>query len=529
MTDETPDGDGAPPPEVNAGAATKPGVGITIAKNYLWLLTDSIAGMLTAFYCSILVARGLGPDRMGEYNYLLYFAAVLKMFTEVAVPVTLRKFAAELMGREDYSALKTLVRAALRLEVKLAALGLVVGLTLAYLIFRPDQRALGMLAVVTIVPGILLSVPAGALWATENLSYNVVASVAAMAVNAAGVTASVFLGWGLMGLVASMLGSRTIDCALRFLLYRWRYSGLPGTARDHVEPDLRRRMISFAAMQLVLILLYALLFDRMEVFFLKALAPSREIAFFSISFTLAQYLLIIPQTLSGSASVSMMVRQGRSSNESARIAVTATWFAILFATPILFGVSALSDPLMHLIYGVRYLPAVPVLGVLCLFSLALAASQSAQWLLVSAERQMFYMVVLVGAGLFDVLGNLLLIPSFGALGAAYAKGSSQLLAAAAFLAYMVWRFKVTLPFGRIARLLLAATAMYAVVRLLGEVLASLPAVVAGIPVGAGIFFLLVRWLRCLDAADRDRLRQLTRMMPSRARPLYLGLLHFLVP
>src|SRR5262249_50071710 len=148
--------------------------------------------------------------------------------------------------------------------------------------------------------------------------------------------------------------------------------------------------------------------DRMEVLFLKGLAPSREIAFFSISFTVSQYLLIIPKTLASSASVSMMVKQGHAPEESTRIAALTTWFTILLAAPLVFGVASLSDPLLRLAYGAKYVPAIPVLTVLSLFALGQAASQPSQYLLVSSERQKFYLIGLGAAGLIDVIGCLAL-------------------------------------------------------------------------------------------------------------------------
>jgi O-antigen/teichoic acid export membrane protein len=385
------------------------------------------------------------------------------------------------------------------------------------------------LAVLTIIPGVFMGVPAGALYATENLSYNAVSSVSAIAVNLIGVTTSVLLGWGLVGLVASTLASRSVDCVLRFMLFRWRYANVPGTARRTLDPALLKRMTSFGMLQIILILLYALLFDRMEVFFLKALAPAREIAFFSISFTLAQYLLIIPNTLSGAASVSMMVKQGRSPRESAEIAAATTWFTTLVAAPVLVGVAALSDPLLRLAYGANYLPAIPVLTALSLFALSLAASQPAQYLLVSAERQVFYILCLISAALIDVAGNMLLIPSFGSLGAAYAKGISQAVAGVGFIAYMVRKFDVTLPFSRIARLMAVVVAMFFAVRLVTAPLAPLAALAVGIPVGAVVFISLMRWLRCLDATDRDRLRRFDKLLPASTHRAYFTMLDFVAP
>jgi O-antigen/teichoic acid export membrane protein len=515
---------------LDPGGTSKPeGTVTTIARNSFWLLIDNVSALFASFYCSILVARKLGPDLMGRYNYVLWFATVLKMISDVAIPATFRKFSAEFMGRGDYSVLKTMVRRTLRLQVKLAIGGATIGLLIVHFRFAPDQKQLASLAVLTIVPALLLSVPAGVLYGTENLRYNVIGSTLSIAVNLIGVTVSVLMGWGLVAIVGSLLVSRTFDCLLRFAMFRKLARNLPGEAADRLEPKLRARLIRFAALQLIPTLLYSFLFDRTEVFFINKLSVPAQIAFFSLSFTLVQQLLILPQTLAGSASVTIMVKQGHAPAEAARIAGSATWFTILFGAPILFGVAALSDPLLRLMYGAKYLPAIPVLTTLSFFALGLAASQSAQFLLVAAERQIFYIVwLLVGAGI-DVIGCELWIPSHGALGAAYAKGLSQLVAAAGFLGFMVLKFRVTLPMWRIAKLLATCTSMYVGVRFLGSQLPPLLAVLLGVPLGVAIFALLTRWLRCLDTLDRERLRTIAALLPSRTRGLYRTLIDIIVP
>lgn len=517
-------------PALEPSARPQDGTGLTIARNSLWLMVDSLAAVVASFYCSITVARVLGPDLMGQYNYVLYFAAVLKMVAEVAIPATLRKFAAEFVGRGDYVAVRTLLARGLRLQVKLGLAALLLGLAIVFTAFPAEQRLVAALAVFSILPGMLLSTPTGALAATENLRHIVVASLGGIAANLFGVTVSLLMGWGLVGLTASLLLSRAVDCVLRFAIFHRVYALLPGgTQRGSLEPDLRRRMIRFAAHQMILVLFYALLFDRMEVFLLKGLAPSREIAFFSISFTLVAYLLHIPQNLSQSAQVSAWVQQGRAPEEAVQTTVTATWFVLLIAGPTLFGVAAVSDPLLRLLYGARYLPAIPVLAVLSILSLGLAVSQPTQFLLVGAERQRFYLLWLGLAGVVSVGANLLLIPRFGALGAAVAKGAGGVFGAAGFLVYLVARFRGKLPYARMGKLLVACVAMFLCVRAVERELPSLLALLLGVPFGAALFLVITRWLRFLDAADRARLRQLQRLMPSRARGSYLAIIDYLVP
>jgi O-antigen/teichoic acid export membrane protein len=519
------------PPRSEPTGEKKPGVGVTIAKNSFWLMLDTVVGMLATLYSSILVARRLGPDFMGNYNYILWFATVLRMVTEVAIPATVRKFAAEFMGRGDYVTLKSMLQRAMRLQAKLAIAGVSLGLVFVTVSFAHEQRIFATLAVLSVLPGLFLSIPAGALWATENLRHNVMASLAATSVNLVGLTASVFFGWGLIGLMASLLTSRVVDCILRFTIFRRQYDLLPGQARKGpLEEGLRKRMIPFAAQQMLLSAFYTLLFDRMEVFFLRSMAPSREIAFFSVPFTLVFYLLQFPQQMSGAAGASMMVKQGRSPAEAARIAATATWFMMLVAAPVLFGVASVSDPLLRVMYGAKYLPAIPVLATLAMFALSLGVSQPAQYLLVAAEKQNFYLLWLAVSGVVDVVANLLLVPRFGALGAAYGKGASQLVAAAGFLTFMVVHFRVTLPVARMIKLMVAVTAMFLSVRaLLRFTESALPGLALGVPFGVLVFVLAMRLLRCLDVADADRLRQIGRLLPGPARRSYGAIVAFLVP
>jgi O-antigen/teichoic acid export membrane protein len=504
--------------------------GVSIARNSLWLTVDAVVGMGVSFYVSILAARHLGPDFMGRFNYILYFASCLRLVTEVAIPSAVRKFGAELNGRGELSMLKTIVSRALRLQARLAFVSMLVGLALVLKFFEAEQRVVATIAVVNIVPGLLLSVPTGALWATGNLRSNVLSSLCAHAVNFTGVTLSVLLGWGLVGITSSLLASRLADCTIRYTIFRREYAKVPGEIlTGPLDPAFRARMVRFAWNQLALAVLNAVLFDRVEIFFLKRYAPTRDIAFFSISFTLVQYLLFLPQSLASSASVRAWTEQGRSPAEAARTTATATWFVLLLTTPELFGVSAISGPLMSLLYGSRYVEAIPVLRALSLFAVAVGLVGPTQLLLVGAERQRFYIGWLAACGLLGVAADLVLIPRYGAMGAAFAKGTIEVVACVGFLAYLIVHFRVSLPFARIARLLAACGAMYGVVRLVEARLPSLAALVVGVPVGAATFIVLVRLLRCLDGADRDRLRRLDRIVPGRARPAYLRVIDFVAP
>lgn len=523
--------DGAATPPAAAGAAAKrPGVGQTIARNSFWLLFDSLFGMAAAFYCSITVARGLGPELMSDYNYVIVLASVLRLVTELAIPMTFRKFASELMGRQDFAMLRTLIRFSLRVQMQLAALGVVVGLVIALASSSHERRLFGVLAVISVLPALLLSIPTGVLQATENVRLYIVGSMAGITVNLVGITLSVVFHFGLMGVMISFVSSRFVDCALRFVMFRRVYARLPGSAADApaaLDPALRKRLYWFALRQLPQIGFQILLWERMEVLFLKDLGPAGSIAFFSISVTLVQYVMQLPASLAGSAGTTLMVHQGRAPGEVARIATTAIWFTMLIAAPALFGLASVADPLVWVLYGARYVPAIPVLTLLAVVALTQALQHPLGPFLLATDQQNFMLFWGCVQVVISIACCLLLIPHFGAMGAALSRGIVHFIAVTGGLVFVVWRFKLPLPVGRMARLLIACTAMFAGVRLAVRPLPPLAGLLVGITVGVAIFAVATRWLRFLDDADRGRLRQLGHMLPARVRGGFMALIDFL--
>lgn len=508
----------------------KPQVGVTIARNSFWLLIDSSVGFASAFYCSIAVARGLGPDRMGDYNYIMWFANVLRLVTELAIPATLRKFAAELMGQGEYVKLKTLVSRVLRIQVGLGTLGVGVGLGLVFLFSGRGRWLFACVAVLSVLPALIRSIPAGAIQATENLRPNVVSSLSAITVNVVGITLSIVLHWGLLGVIISFLACRTVECVLSLIFFRLMYARLPGeVSAEPIDPELRRRLIRFARNQAVLIVSQIVLWDRMEVFFIKLLSVSREISFFSLGITLTQYTLMLPAVMAGSAGATIMVQQGRAPGEVARLAGTAVWFTMLVAAPCLFGMAAVSGPLMKILYGSKYVAAIPALSALSIFALSQALQYPIGPFLLAKEEQGFIIKWSTVMMAVDFALCLLLIPRHGALGAACAKGAAHFVGVTGFLVFMNRRLQVPIPVWRMVKMLIICSVMALSVYSMQRVLPPLGALAAGIPLGVAVFALLTRWSGCLDDADRDRLNRVDRLLPARVRPPFRALVRFLVP
>jgi O-antigen/teichoic acid export membrane protein len=181
-------------------------------------------------------------------------------------------------------------------------------------------------------------------------------------------------------------------------------------------------------------------------------------------------------------------------------------------------------------YGPQYLAAIPVFVVVALLSIPKAILTPAQTLLYSAEDLGFILKWGCVAAAINVLLDLALIPSHGALGAAWANGVAQSFAALTIWGRVLVRYPVRIDVRVLLRLSAATLAMAIVV--LGIVAMPFdPLMKLSVAVPAGIIVFLVtsRMFMVLQKDDRRRLLQLSALLPTPVGPSFKRLIEFLVP
>jgi len=181
-------------------------------------------------------------------------------------------------------------------------------------------------------------------------------------------------------------------------------------------------------------------------------------------------------------------------------------------------------------YGSQYLPAIPVFIVVALLSIPKAVLTPALTLLYSAEDLGFIMKWGGAAALINVLLDVALIPSHGAIGAAWANGIAQTFAALSIWARVLVRYPVRIDIPVVLRLAAATLAMAIVV--LGIVAMPLsPLMTLGIavPAGAIVFLVTSRMFMVLQKEDRRRLLVFSALLPTPVGSPFKRLVDFLVP
>jgi O-antigen/teichoic acid export membrane protein len=225
-----------------------------------------------------------------------------------------------------------------------------------------------------------------------------------------------------------------------------------------------------------------------------------------------------------------MAEYGRDKDRLFRMTSKASTYVLLGALPILIGVACIGGPFVRVMYGPQYLPAIPVFIVVALLSIPRAILTPAQTLLYSAEDLGFVLKWGFVAAAINVLLDLALIPGHGALGAAWANGVAQTLAAVSIWGRVLVRYPVRIDKPALLRIAAATLAMAVVV--LGIVampLSPLMKLSIAVPAGAIVFLVTSRMFAVLHKDDRRRLLQLSALLPTPVGSSLNRLVDFLVP
>lgn len=193
--------------------------------------------------------------------------------------------------------------------------------------------------------------------------------------------------------------------------------------------------------------------------------------------------------------------------------------------PIGLGAAAIT-PAFVLLYGPDFLPMAPVLSILLVGNIVGALASVSATVLHSADKQSFIVRLGFVAVVLNIGLDFVLIPRYGAVGAAVANSASQLVSGVVGISYSVRRLNLTFPLRSVARIALAALSAAAVAGLISSWLGGL---VLAIAAGILVYPVMLRAFAALDTGDRALLRQMHAYLPKQLEPTYQSLVDFLVP
>ncbi len=380
--------------------------------NSAWLIADKVVRLGVGLVFWVWFARHFGPETFGLWNYAIAFTALFGAFAALGLDgVVVRTLTAG-----DVHAGAVLGTAfGLRLMAGILA---VLAAVMTILFVRPGDVLARWLVTLNAVTFVLQS--------AQVLDFHFQAALrtrpAVIAVNAAFLL-TMILRLMLLAFDADIVWfgvTLCIEAALAALLLFLAY-------RSDREADRLWRFDTGLAKQLLIeswpLLLSGLavmVYMRVDQVMLASLAGDRAVGQFSASLRIAEVWYFIPMAIVTAAFPTMMKERGRDRAAYARYVQSlydaTAWLGV--------GVATLATLLgwwvLPMLYGPGYEEAPRILSVQIWAGVPVAmAFVHGKWLL--AEGLQRYNLHYTVAGLFiNVLMNILLIPSYGAIGAAWA-------------------------------------------------------------------------------------------------------------
>jgi O-antigen/teichoic acid export membrane protein len=498
-----------------------------IGRNFLFMGLEVAITLVVTLLTSVFIARVIGPTRLGYFNLVMWLTSIACSLGSLGIPLTTFKYMGEFLGSGQRELARAVFSYNLRALAAIATTVMVVSMIAVFTFVDPQYRLCSALLVLSMLPNMVTFVPSQANTAAENSALNTRGALVGAIVYVITVTASLLLGWNLVGIAAGILLSRCVELVIKIIPVLRSMAAVP---RVPLPTEIRKRIITFSGLTTVLLLVQTVVWDRSDVVFLKLLQSDiRQLAFFSVCFSIADRLVLPAQAFASALSATQMAEYGRDKTSLFKITSDSFAYLLMGALPIMIGVACIGGPFIRVVYGPQYLPAIPVFIVVALLSIPKAVLTPAQTLLYSAEDLGFVLKWGVVASLTNIILDIILIPRHGATGAALANGLTQSFAVVVIWRRILTRYPVRLDTLVLLKLAAATVAMAIVV--LGIVALPLSPVMklaVAIPVGAIVFLMTGRSLRMWQKNDRRRLLMLSTLVPAPARRWYERLVDFVV-
>jgi O-antigen/teichoic acid export membrane protein len=392
----------------------------------------SLAARFAQLGMTVMAARVLAPEGFGAFTFALGGGLIGGRLGGLGWPTLLQRFVPRYRVDEDWAHLAGLWRAAQGIVgiatligaalLALLALGLgsdhklYDGLLLGALVlpamgFRALLR--NMLAALhrpqngilldEMIPPVIMCAGLALLWGGG------LTPAAAMLIYTGGSVLAVLAGflW-----VRRHIPPETADQTPRYSLRHWMKTALPA-------------LVGMSS---------KLLMNKTDVLMLAPLAVLSEVGLYGAALRVT-YLLTAPMTVLSTvltARISTAIAQGKI-QQAKRLLFGALGFATLYAAPVALALVLFAAPVMGWLFGADYTPGGPVLAVLALAQLGAALNMATTNFILMSGRQKAFGQMTTAALVVNLLANLALIPSFGALGAAMGTALSIWLLVAAQL------------------------------------------------------------------------------------------------
>lgn len=410
-------------------AATVPSARSGLVVNASLNFAHTAVSLSSAIVVSVVLARALGPDRFGLYSLVASVVTFTYVIARFGISNTVMRYVAELDGRLERDRAAAVAGWGLRrglLTVGVGAAAMAMSAPFMADFFKHwELRGLFLLGAASLVPMICGSVLRNVLRGVQLYRRLLLLNLATSPLWVAACTLTVSRGGGIAGVLVAGVGVELVNVAY---LAWWvgREVGWPQW-RQQPSRALRSRLAHYNLAMGALVVMQLIVWQRSELVFLGRFSGPAQVAYYSLPVSITERLSdLIPGAVVGVLvpGLTYVHQAGDPARFGALLSDAFRYVSIVTLPLCLFGMP-LASTAIRLLYGTAYSPAAPVLQILMVAAAFTVLGEASSSALLSLEAQGWLLKTGLAMMLVNLALDLLLIPTWGAIGAALANTASQ--------------------------------------------------------------------------------------------------------
>lgn len=420
-------------------------ISVNIFKNSIWNLILFASQGVTGVFTSILVARYLGPEKMGEYSFIIWLIGVMVIMVGIGFPNTITKFISELIGSGDKESAQATYARLMRIQFIITLLITIILISVVYPRFSQVNRYYYLIAFLSLCPLCMNAFLSCTFHGLQNFKITSIVGSFINLFQLILVIIFITLDAGLKGLLAIPLISSLIHA---LILGKYMNRTFSITCTFKIPKEYKDKIKKYCLSIYWIILLDLIIWQRSEVFFLKIYSTPEEIAFYSIAASMAMITIGLATLFSTVVFPVLSGYYGAGDREGIQNIYNKSIKAIvIFYLPICVIVIAIAKPIVSLMYSSRYLSVSLPLIILMVSSVFSALGILFANLILAVNRADIQAKYVTFVAVINIILDFILIPKYGAPGAALANSSVRIIG----FSIWVWVIKRQLDFSFPAR------------------------------------------------------------------------------
>lgn len=400
-----------------------------IARNIVHFLASNVVTFALGMAASIVMARSLGPNDLGIFHQVSWFAGTVSVIISLGFVTCITKFTAQYRAEGRHADVLSAVRFVFYVESAIAlltAVGLLLFSTrIADHYFSPDQAWIFMLSFLAITPGMQTAIFSATLEGAQIFRYQTLHS---LTVTPLALLTKVWLmlsGYGLVSLFWSNLAFALVNMVFFFwaarregLLKGWFRRRTGGESADGKQ--WRKDILAYNRSIIPIHFLDLVVWSRSENYFLGRYCSASQIAYYNLAHNLITRLAgVLPSLMWKILLPLASAQHGRSEGEKMKRTYThALRYTAFVAFPTIVVCYIAAYELVVIFYGRAYAEAETCFQILCLSALFSSLAQPGSAVMYASNRQGFILGYGSILAVFNIALDFWLIPRYGARGAA---------------------------------------------------------------------------------------------------------------